>query len=392
MTLIIAMLGMFGPFSVDAAFPAFDHIGRQFGSSAGQLQQITSVYLLAFGVASLFHGPISDAVGRKPVMTVGIAVYSLACVGAALSPSLGVLLACRVFQGLSAGSGQILSRALIRDMFSGIAAQRLMAQVSMIFAVAPALAPVIGGWLLGVGSWPVIFWFMGGFGVLMFLLVVFRLPETHPASRRTAFRVTTLVRNLVQVGREPAFVRLALAGAMAFSAQFLYITSTPILIVHLLHKGDQDFWMFFLPMITAMMIGSWLNGRLAATVAPVKVATAGFVWALVASALNISVALLSTTPVMPWAVVLPALVAGGVALCFPVLQLAMLDLFPTVRGAAASVQSFVALMVEAAIAAGVTTWASRSLAWLALTSAGFSLVGLLLWSWHLATRGRVADR
>src|SRR5699024_1720102 len=166
-------------------------------------------------------------------------------------------------QGFAAGAGQIISRTMIRDLYEGPAAQKLMAQVMMIFSVAPAVAPIIGGWLLQAGDWPVIFWFLAGFGVVMSLVTVVGLPETHPAESRTALRIGLLLRNLVEVARDGAFLRLALACSLGIAALLLYIAAAPIFVVELLGKGEQDFWIFFVPMIAGLMLGAFLNSRLA---------------------------------------------------------------------------------------------------------------------------------
>lgn len=387
-TVVIAMLGMFGPFSIDAVFPAFAHIGAQFGSSTAALQWITGTYLLSFGLMSLVHGPVSDAVGRKPVMLTGVLLYAAASAGAALAPNLTWLLVFRALQGVSAGAGQILSRALIRDMYEGVAAQRLMAQVSMIFAVSPALAPIIGGWLLGVGSWPVIFWFQAGFGLLMGALLIARIPETHPVERRTPLRLDVVGKGLWTVARNRSFLRLAVSGSTAFTAQFLYVTATPEFIVKMLHRGDQDFWIFFVPMITGMMLGSWVNSRLAARMTPIRIATIGFGVALIAGFANVIVSSLPGAPQLPWAVIGPSVVAGGVALAFPVLQLQQLDLFPANRGAAASVQSFITLISNALITALLVPHVTGSALQLALASAAFSVLAALVWTWHVIARRR----
>ncbi|HSN44517.1 MAG TPA: multidrug effflux MFS transporter [Propionibacteriaceae bacterium] len=390
-TLIIAMLGMVGPFTIDTVFPAFAHIGKQFGSSDVALQQITSSYLIAFAAASLFHGPVSDAVGRKKVMYVGISVYALASVGCALSPSLGWLIAFRVLQGASAGAGQIISRALIRDLYDGPQAQRLMSQVAMIFSVAPAIAPIIGGWILGVGSWPWIFWFLVVYALLMLALITVGLPETHPVEARTPLRLGSIFTSLGHVAQNRIFMRLAFAMTATFAAQFLYIVSAPIFVVRLLGKGDQDFWIFFVPMITGMMLGSMVSARLAARVQPVKLATVGFGLTVVAAAVNVSVSLLPGAPILPWAVLGPSLVAFGVALAFPIVQLAMLDLFPRQRGAAASMQSFIQLVVNALLAGLLSPLVTGSVLELALASATFSLIGIGLWVWHLRTASHIHD-
>ena len=144
---------MIGPFSIDTVFPAFTRIGQEFAADEVALQQLVSAYLAAFAVMSVLHGPLSDALGRKKVMIGGLAIYLLGIIGSILAPSLGSLVLLRVLQGMSAGAATIVSRVVIRDMFSGAEAQRLMAQVMMIFSVAPALAPIFAGWLLLLGDW-----------------------------------------------------------------------------------------------------------------------------------------------------------------------------------------------------------------------------------------------
>lgn len=381
-TAALACLAMFGPFSIDTVFPAFQRIGLQYGVDSGMLQQITSVYLISFAVMSLLHGPISDAVGRKPVIIVGTLLYAAASIGCALAVNLPMLLVFRALQGMAAGSGQIISRAMIRDLYDGPRAQRLMAQVAMIFSIAPAVAPIIGGWLLRVGDWPVIFWFLAAFGVVMALVTWLALPETHPVDHRTPLRIGSLVRGLVEVARHGTFVRLAFASSFGFAAQFLYIAAAPIFVVHLLHKGEQDFWIFFVPMISGMLVGSLLNARLAARVPGHRLASIGIGAAIVAGLGNVAVSLVPGAPHLPWAVLSPSLVAFGTALSFPVLQLAMLDLFPEHRGSAASMQSFTSLVINALLAGVVVPLVTGSVLTLAIASLCFSLVAAVLWTWH----------
>ena len=208
----LASLTMLGPFTIDTAFPAFGRMGTEFHADTAEMQLVVTAYMLAFAAMSPFHGPISDAVGRRPVMIAGLSVYLLASIGCALAPNLTVLLAFRVLQGLSAGGGVIVSRAVVRDMFEGPQAQKLMSRVTMIFGIAPAVAPIIGGLLLRTGSWRSIFWFLVVVAALMIALVVFVLPESHPTHRRTAFVPKVLVAGLVRAGRSAAFHRLSWAA------------------------------------------------------------------------------------------------------------------------------------------------------------------------------------
>ena len=145
LVLVLAALTMVGPFTIDAIFPAFEVMTRDLGVDKVAMQQTVSVYLVAFAVASLFHGSLSDALGRRPVILVGCALYAVTSALCALAPSMPLLLCARGAQGLVAGAGMIVGRTVVRDLFDGAHAQRFMSHISMIFAIAPALAPIVGG-------------------------------------------------------------------------------------------------------------------------------------------------------------------------------------------------------------------------------------------------------
>lgn len=379
-TSTLAALAMIGPFTIDTIFPGFEAIGRDFDADTAALQQITSIYLLSFAVMSIFHGPLSDALGRKPVMIGGLIGYVVASVACALAPSLTFLLAARVAQGLFAGAATIVSRAVIRDLFSGAEAQRLMARVMMIFAIAPAIAPVIGGEILRFGPWHWIFWFVAAYGIAAAVLTAVVLPETQPKARRTPLRVGAVVGSLWQVARSGRFQRLAFSSAFVFAAYFLYVVAAPIVVVELLGKGEQDFWMLFVPMIGGMVTGSLLTNRFAGRVDSNRMVDLTMAGLLAAAALN--VLLCAVAPTLPWAVLGPAAMGIAIGVAFPVQQLAMLDLFPEARGAAASMASFAALVFNALLAGVISPLVTGSLLTTALTSALFAALGAGLWLWH----------
>ncbi len=385
---ILAGLGMVGPFSIDTMFPAFTQMGAEWGASDLALQQIVSVYLLAFAAMSLLHGPLSDALGRKPVVIGGTILYVAASIGCALAPSLEVLLAFRALQGVSAGAGAIISRAMVRDVFSDDQAQRTMSHIAMIFGLAPAVGPIIGGWVLAAGSWRGIFWFLTAFGLVLLALVVFVMPETHPAERRSRFHVRTLAAGLIDVWRNRDGRRLAFAGMFNFAGMFLYISAAQLFIVKLLGLGAQDFWILFVPLISGMVIGSWVSGRLAGRMTGRRLASLGYLISVGAGAVNLALTLIPATRGLPWAVLPLPFYSFGIALAFPILTLAMLDLFPTARGSASSVQSFVSLVANAAIAGILAPAVAFSLPSLAGTALALTLFAWALWHRHLRVTRR----
>jgi DHA1 family bicyclomycin/chloramphenicol resistance-like MFS transporter len=379
---IIAALAMIGPFTIDAVFPAFEIIAHEFDVSSGQMQQVTSMYMLAFAVMSLLHGPISDAVGRKPVMVIGMIAYAGASLVCMLAPNLEVLLVGRALQGFSAGAGQIVSRTVIRDLYKGPAAQKMMAQVAIIFAVAPAIAPIIGGWVLGVGSWRVIFGGLVAMGLALALVVGLALPETHDPQRRRPLQVRDVLHGVRIVLTDGPYLRLAFAGIFGFASQFIYIMGAPIIVLQLLGKGEQDFWMLFVPMVAGMMLGSFVNSRAAHRVAPQAHVTRAMI-ALVAAALASVVVAAWAGNQLPWVMIFPSVIAFAMATSFPILQLAMLDRFPTRRGGAASGQAFTQLLFNAALSGLIVPLVATSMLSIAIVSAAFGILGGLFWLWHV---------
>ncbi|WP_210439799.1 multidrug effflux MFS transporter [Nocardioides xinjiangensis] len=379
---VLAMLSMIGPFSIDTPFPAFPQMGVQLDVSSGELQLVVTAYMLAFAAMSVFHGPLSDAVGRRPVIVGSLLVYAVASAACAFAPTLEWLLVGRVVQGLAAGGSTIVSRTVVRDLFEGPEAQRMMSQVSVIFGVAPAVAPVVGGLLVQVGPWQTVFWFMAGLALVLVAASVALLPESHPPERRVPLRVGEIVRGLGAVVAVPAFHRMAWAGTLVFGAQFLYIGGASIFMVDVLGQGELDFWKLFVPMIGAMVVGSVVSGRYGRLVSSSHLVSTGYAVSAAGAVLGVGVALTPLGEVMPWAVAGVALIAFGNGLAYPNIQLLMLDLVPTRRGAVVSAAASITLVFNAVSAAVLAPYAGRSVLGFALTAATCVLLGWGCWRWH----------
>ena len=379
---VLAMLAMIGPFSIDTPFPAFPAMSEAFGVGADEMQLVVTAYLGSFAAMSMVHGPVSDAVGRRPVLLWSVSVYVVASIGCTLAPSLPVLLVFRVLQGLSAGGATIISRTVVRDLFEGADAQRLMSTVSVIFGLAPAVAPVIGGLLLQLGPWPLVFAFQAGLGLLLILLVLVFLPESHPPADRVPFSPAEVLRGIVAVATRPDVHRLAWAGTLNFGALFLYIGGAAIFVHDLLALGELDYWKFFVPMIGSMMLGSWLSGRLAGRVGIATIVGVGYAAALVAGLVGVVVGLTPWEATLPWAVLAPSLMGFGNGLAYPMLQLMLLDLAPTRRGAVASFGAFSALAFNAVAAVALTPYVAVSTLGMSLAALTLLVLGQASWLWH----------
>ena len=390
-TLTLASLGMLGPFTINTVFPAFTQIGDEFGASEVVLQQLISVYLASFAVMSVFHGPLSDALGRKKVMLTGLAIYILAMFGAIFASGMGMLIALRMLQGMSAGAATIVSRVVIRDLFAGAEAQRLMARVMMIFALSPVIAPMLGGWLLLLGDWRWVFVGVGLYGVLVMVLTAL-MPESLPEQARIPLRLGAVLGALWEVGRSLTMVRIALATAFGFSAHFVYVAAAPIIVVRLLGLGEQDFWVLFGPLIVGMMAGSYVVGRAADVMDRARLITLGYLGTLITGTLNVVLVIAFPDPsgqldasLVP-VLIGPMLMSFTASLFFAPIQLEILDLFPHQRGAAASLGTFFTLLMNAMLSGVIAPLITGSLTVVALAALAGVIIGCLLWAWHLHDR------
>ena len=384
--IILGSLAMIGPFAIDTIFPAFPAISEDLSVGSVAMQQTISVYLVAYALGSIFQGPMSDSWGRRPVILVGLAVFGLASLGAAFAHSFSMLLVWRGVQGASAGVGMVVGRTIIRDLYEGDDAQRLMSQVTMIFGIAPAIAPVIGGWILPWADWHGIFWFLVGFSLLLMALTAVGLPETQPPARRFPLHAGSLLRSYSAILHNGRFVLLCICGGFNFGAIFLYISSAPAFVLEILRLNEQQFAWFFVPTIVGIVSGSFLNGRLAGRLSGRRTVNLGFLLAGIAAVGNLAYNLLVSQPSAPWAVLPVMLNAVGVALVFPILTLAMLDMYPRQRGAASSMQAFIGLGFNAVIAGIIAPLTQHSALALMLTAGSFSLGAWLLWRLYLHGR------
>lgn len=378
LAVLLALLGMLGPFSIDTYIPAFSGIALSLGATPVEMQQTLSAYLFGFAFMNLFHGALADSFGRRPVVLWGIAMFTVASAGCALSQSIGQLVFFRALQGLSTGAGIVVSRAVIRDMFPPAQAQKVMSQVTIYFGVAPAIAPIIGGWLFVHLNWHAIFWFLTGIGVLLWTANYKLLPETLHITQRQPFNVKHLMRGYWQLGSSARFFLLALASGVPFNGMFLYVLSAPEFLGSHLGLAPTEFFWFFVLTIAGIMAGAWLSGRLAGKIAPKQQIRHGFVIMLVIAVLNLAANLLFKAHVS-WALFPIAVFAFGWALMVPVVTLLVLDLYPERRGMASSLQAFIGSTANGIVAGVIAPLIMHSTVALAAVSLLMMGIGLVAW-------------
>jgi DHA1 family bicyclomycin/chloramphenicol resistance-like MFS transporter len=380
LALLLACLGMVGPFSVDTYLPAFAGIAASLNATPLQMQQTLSGYLFGFAVMNLFHGALSDSLGRRPVVLAGLAVFTVASVGCAMSQTIAALVFFRALQGMAAGAGIVVSRAIIRDMFPDVDAQRVMSQVTIFFGIAPAVAPMFGGLLLERFGWHSIFWLLSAIGAALLVINWRELPESlHPAQRQP-FEVGHLMRGYGELLGNPRFVMLTLASGIPFNGMFLYILSAPVFLGEHLGLAPTEFFWFFMLSIAGIMAGAWASGRVAGQISPRQQIRIGFTIMSAVSVINVALSL-SVAPHPAWAMPTVAIFALGWAFMVPVVTLLVLDQAPARRGMASSLQACIASTANAFVAGVISPLVMHSMAALAIASALMMGIGILAWVW-----------
>ena len=337
--LLLAGMSALGPFSIDTYLPSFHEIADKLSATPIQVQQTLSAYLAAFALMTLWHGALADRFGRRRIILLALALFAIASAGCAFATRIEHLWFWRAMQGVTAGAGIVISRAIVRDLYDGAAAQRLMSRITMMFAIAPAIAPVIGGWLQTLFGWRSIFAFLVLSTAALWLACWKLLPETLPTDKRQSLQPAYLGRTYWKVMTSPPFLFACAALSLNFAGFFIYVLSAPVFLMQHLGIHETGFLWLFGPAMAGLMSGSWLSGRLAGKITPGQTIACGYLVMTGAVIANIGVNL-ALPPGLPWSVLPLIVYTLGMSLAMPSLTLLALDPFPAQRGLAASCQTF----------------------------------------------------
>ena len=379
LAVMLAALSMLGPFSIDAYLPAFPNIQAALGATQIEVQQTLTAYMLAFAAMVLWHGALADTFGRRNVILVSLVVFAVGTLGCASAHSVHYLWVFRIMQGVSAGAGVVVGRAIIRDLYSDAPAARLLSLVTMIFSIAPAIAPVLGGWIVKFFDWRTIFLALLGYTIVLGWFCYKRLPETLPKEKRQPFNPGYLAQNYWAIFSSPLFHMKAGVVALNFAGMFLYIAAAPVMVPEHLKLGPDQFAWLFIPTVSGLFLGSLAANRMAGKSHFSRQVALGFCFMLSAAGANVLYHVFMP-PAVPWSVAPMFFYTFGSSLMAPAVTLLALDMFPHIRGTVASCQSFAVTLLGALVAGVIAPFLSHSVLWLASGQLAFAVFSLALWT------------
>jgi MFS transporter, DHA1 family, multidrug resistance protein len=335
--LLTAIVGI-GALSIDMLLPSLPALVRHFRSDAATVQLTVTLFLMGFAVAQLVFGPVSDRFGRRAAMLGGLALYAGGAVGCVLAPSASVLVAARVVQGLGAGAGPAVGRAIVRDVFPAEHGARILALMAMAQALTPVLAPILGGYLQAWAGWRSVFVVQVGFAVAFLLAAVVLLHETARPDPY-ALRPGTLLRNARSLLADPGYVGFTLVVALAFSGQFAFISGSAFVLIGILQLSPAAYGYCFGAVAFGLMTGSFLTARQTLRHGTRRLILAGAGLGAVAGCLMLTLVLAGFVTV-PGIVAPMYLYAVGAGLVMPSGMAGAIAPFPGTAGLASALLGF----------------------------------------------------
>ncbi len=373
--LILASLTALAPFAIDTYLPAFEVMENDLATNSNFIQQTLTFYLVPYTIMTIFHGAISDSIGRIKTIKYGMSLFILGSIGCVFATSIEMLWISRLIQGVGAGAGNVVARAMVRDLYSGATAQKVMATIQIIFGIAPAIAPMVGGLLLGI-SWQAIFIFLIIYSVLITIFSVNFLPETISKQNQLPFNFESVLNRYRDLLNDKNYIFLILAVSFNFSAFFLYVLSSPIFLMQHLNLSSSQFGYLFIPTVTGMILGSFISKKTAGIISPAKMLKIAYLWMLLITSINLIVCLFFPSIIF-MNIGLIALYNIGMAAAMPLISIKALDFFPKARGTAASGQAFSQMLVSSVVAGLVIPIIWGSLATLAIGMLVIFSLGLI---------------
>ncbi|OXS21339.1 Bcr/CflA family drug resistance efflux transporter [Pseudomonas fluorescens] len=264
LALLLGLITAIGPFAIDSYLPALPTLGASLHASPAAVQMSLTVFFIVIGVCQLFYGPISDVFGRKPPIYAGLMIFAVGSIGCALAPTIEVLIAFRAMQAFGACAGMVVPRAIVRDLYTGHEAARLMSLLMLVMSVSPILAPLAGSLVISLWSWREVFAVLAVVAVLCLAMTVVQLPETHPAERRLGKTLGGAFSSYGGLLRDPVFMGLSLVCGFGLATFFVFIGSAPFVYIEHFGLTPTQFSLAFALNAASFFAMSQLTARLSA--------------------------------------------------------------------------------------------------------------------------------
>lgn len=261
--LILGFLSAVGVSALDIYLPSLPSIAKDFNTDGSTLQLSLTSYFIAMAIAQIVYGSVSDMYGRRPPLIAGMTIYVIGAIGCALAPSVHALIAFRFIQGLGAGAGAVIARAIVRDLHTGPEAARLMSLLMLVFSISPLLAPLAGSFIVSVGTWRDIFWVLTAFGVLGAFLVTFILNETRTKEKRLESSLSGAFRNYGLLLIDPYFMGVVGIAAFGMSSYMVYVSNSSFVIIEHFGLTPSAYGIMFALNAIPFFVFSQMNARLA---------------------------------------------------------------------------------------------------------------------------------
>ena len=378
LTLLVSLLSMIGPFSIDTYLPAFESIEQELSISRTLMTQTLGAYLIAFAVATLIWGAIADWIGRKPVILLALGGYGLASIACAMANSYEQFLLFRIMQGLAIGGSLISARAMVRDLLDTKAAQKVMSKAMMLFAISPAIAPIIGGLLHDAFGWRSIFWFLSiyAFSVLLFSLITTR--ESLPKLKRNSIHIVKVTKVYAKVLSNLHYLRLVFILACAFSSFFLYVAGAPTILFNVLHYQPDEFYILFIPVVSGILIGAVISNHLIGRISERQMLLIFLLAMFLIALINLLISTLFETSIIT--LLIPLIFYSiSLATIMPLLSIMIINCFPHNRGSASAMQSFIHMGFNGISVNIIVAMLGANIQHFALAQCALISVALALW-------------
>lgn len=350
--LLLTALVAFGPVSTDLYLPSLPAMTGAFGTEVAQVQLTLSIFIAGFAVSQILFGPVSDRFGRRPVLLAGLAVYFAASIGAVFASGIDDLITWRFVQGVGAGSGPVLARAVVRDLYEGDAAARVLSFMSSAMALAPLVAPILGGQLQILFGWEANFIVLAIFGGAVLMSTWVKLNETNRFMDSQALNPGRLLANYLALLRHRGFLGYTLVVSFAYAGLFCFISGSSFVLIDVLRVPTEYFGFCFAAVVAGYASGSFVTGKLTATWGIPKLITLGSALAVVAGLVLSGLAWAGVETL--WAIIVPMpVVFFSLGFCLPTGTAAALRPFPKIAGSASSLMGFIQLSTGALAGAAV---------------------------------------